>query len=173
MFSLLIVLKKMVQELGDEYGKLDALVNNAGVLLDESRSLLLASRDEIFTTIHTNSTGPLMLTLALQDYFNPDAQVVMVSSGAGEFCSGVSAYAPIYSSSKTLMNAFTRHLARDFASNKVYVNSVSPGWVRTDMGGPNASRSLENGAETIVWLATGGAAKSTGHFWRDMKKISW
>lgn len=166
-------ISSLAVQLSKDFGHLDALVNNAGILLDESRSLLKSSVDDIEKTIQTNATGPLLLTLSLQSYFEMAAQVVMVSSGAGEFCSGVSGYAPIYSSSKTLMNAFTRHLAKDFASDHIYINSVCPGWVRTDMGGRNASRSVERGAETIVWLATGGAGQATGKFWRDKKEISW
>jgi NAD(P)-dependent dehydrogenase (short-subunit alcohol dehydrogenase family) len=80
-------------------------------------------------------------------------------------------YAPAYSLSKAALNAVTRQFAG--ALPGIAVNSVCPGWVRTDMGGTGASRSIEKGAETIVWLATDAPVTETGKFWRDKKEIEW
>ena len=77
-----------------------------------------------------------------------------------------------YSVSKVAMNALTRILARELAPRKIRVNSVCPGWVRTDMGGPGANRSVEVGARSIV-LGAMLPADATGGFYRDGKKISW
>src|SRR5689334_19526685 len=82
-----------------------------------------------------------------------DGRVVNVSSGAGQLATMIT-YAPAYSISKAALNAFTRLLAHTYRERGVLVNAVDPGWVRTDMGGPSAPRSPEQGADTIVWLAT-------------------
>src|SRR5207247_4039177 len=77
-----------------------------------------------------------------------------------------------YSVSKVAMNALTRILARELAARKIRINSVCPGWVRTDMGGPGANRSVEVGARSIV-LGAMLPEDATGGFYRDGKKISW
>jgi NAD(P)-dependent dehydrogenase (short-subunit alcohol dehydrogenase family) len=85
----------------------------------------------------------------------------------------LSTYAPAYSISKTALNAFTRVLAATYQSQGVLVNAVDPGWVRTDMGGKSAPRSVEQGAETAVWLATLPDDGPTGGFFRDRRAIPW
>jgi NAD(P)-dependent dehydrogenase (short-subunit alcohol dehydrogenase family) len=99
-------------------------------------------------------------------------RVVNVSSGAGQLAS-MSTYAPAYSISKTALNALTRVLAETYRRSRVLVNAVDPGWVRTDMGGGSAPRSVEQGAETIVWLATLPDTGPTGGFFRDRRPIEW
>lgn len=156
-----------------EYGKIDVLINNAGILLDETISFLDVSAEMVQKTIHTNAVGPLMLSLELNELIPRGGQIIMVSSGAGSFCQGVGSYARMYSSSKTLMNTFTRHLAETLKSKQIRVNAVCPGWVRTGMGGSGAPRSVEQGADTIVWLAKDGAGQLSGRFFRDRKEITW
>ena len=95
-------------------------------------------------------------------------RIVNVSSEAGQLAS-MSTYAPAYSMSKAALNAFTRQLAAATQGTGVLVNSACPGWVRTDMGGPGAPRSVEQGADTIVWLATLDAGGPTGGFFSDRK----
>jgi NAD(P)-dependent dehydrogenase (short-subunit alcohol dehydrogenase family) len=99
-------------------------------------------------------------------------RVVNISSGAGQL-SSMSTYAPAYSISKAALNAFTRILAASYAGKGVLVNAVDPGWVRTDMGGPSAPRSVQQGVETTLWLATLPADGPTGGFFRDKRRIAW
>ncbi len=166
-------IQQLAAALKEDKIRLEVLIHNAGILLHEHTALLAVEPEAVEQTMHTNALGPLYLTQALQDSLQPQAQVVMVSSGAGEMCGDYSAYAPLYSASKTLLNALTRHLADAFQGRNIYVNAICPGWVRTDMGGRQASRSVEKGAETIVWLAQGGAGKKTGCFFRDKREIHW
>jgi len=85
----------------------------------------------------------------------------------------MSGYAPAYSMSKAALNAFTRQLADATNGSGVLVNSACPGWVQTAMGGRNAPRSVEEGAETIVWLATLPDDGPTGSFFADRQMIAW
>jgi NAD(P)-dependent dehydrogenase (short-subunit alcohol dehydrogenase family) len=99
-------------------------------------------------------------------------RVVNVSSGAGQLSDMQSGY-PAYRMSKTALNALTRILANELQETNILVNSVCPGWVRTDMGGANATRTIEEGVDTIVWLATLADGSSSGLFWRDRQPIDW
>jgi NAD(P)-dependent dehydrogenase (short-subunit alcohol dehydrogenase family) len=155
-----------------EIGRLDVLVNNAAILLDEGASIL-ATTDETFTaTMRTNVLGALLMTQAVAPLLRKSAaaRVVNVSSGAGQI-STMTSYAPMYSISKAALNAATVMLAH--ALPKARVNCVNPGWVRTDMGGPHAPRSVEEGADTIVWLATLPNDGPTGGFFHDRKRVPW
>jgi len=82
-------------------------------------------------------------------------------------------YAPAYSISKAALNAITIFFANALRGDRVLVNCASPGWVRTKMGGPNAPRSVEEGADTIVWLATLPDDGPTGGFFSDRERIPW
>jgi NAD(P)-dependent dehydrogenase (short-subunit alcohol dehydrogenase family) len=97
-------------------------------------------------------------------------RIINVSSGAGQL-SDAESWAPAYSISKTALNGVTTQLAA--ALSGFAVNSVCPGWVRTEMGGPNAPRSVAQGADTIVWLATDAPQNVTGKFFRDRQEIPW
>jgi NAD(P)-dependent dehydrogenase (short-subunit alcohol dehydrogenase family) len=97
--------------------------------------------------------------------------VVNVSSGSGSLAEGLEGPAA-YSLSKAALNALTLKLASELRGD-VKVNAVCPGWVRTKMGGPRAGRSVEEGADTVVWLATLPASGPSGGFFRDRKRIPW
>jgi len=157
-----------------EYRRLDILVNNAGVYVDDRRSLLDMRMEVFDTTWATNLLGPLMLCRAFipmmkrRDY----GRVVNVSSGVGQINEMGSGW-PSYRLSKVALNAMTRILADELRGTNVLVNTMCPGWVRTDMGGPGAGRSVEEGADSIVWLATLPKGGPQGGFFRDRRPIPW
>jgi NAD(P)-dependent dehydrogenase (short-subunit alcohol dehydrogenase family) len=101
-----------------------------------------------------------------------DARVINVSSGYGEI-DGLSADVPSYCLSKLALNGATIMLADALQDRGIVVNSMCPGWVRTDMGGTSAPRSPEQGADTAIWLATEASRDKTGKFWRDRSEISY
>ena len=125
------------------------------------------------TTLRTNTLGALLVSQAfvplLRKSDNP--RIVNVSSGGGQLTDGADGWAPAYCISKTALNGVTVQLAA--ALPEFAVNSVCPGWVRTDMGGANATRSVAEGASGIVWLAAEAPQRETGKFWRDRKVIPW
>jgi NAD(P)-dependent dehydrogenase (short-subunit alcohol dehydrogenase family) len=152
---------------------LDVLVNNAGIIVDGDDAILEMSDDLLRKTLETNTLGPLRVTRAFVQLLRKSKtpRVINVSSGGGQLTGGADGWAPAYCVSKTALNGVTSQLAA--ALPKFAVNSVCPGWVRTDMGGENASRSVEEGADTIVWLAAEAPHELTGKFLRDRKEIPW
>jgi NAD(P)-dependent dehydrogenase (short-subunit alcohol dehydrogenase family) len=152
---------------------LDVLVNNAGILLDGDSAILTISDELIWKTLETNTLGPLRVMRAFAPLLAKSIapRVINVSSGGGQLADGADGWAPAYCISKTALNGITSQLAA--ALPKFAVNSVCPGWVRTDMGGAGATRSVEEGADTIVWLATVAPQNLTGNFLRDRKAIPW
>jgi NAD(P)-dependent dehydrogenase (short-subunit alcohol dehydrogenase family) len=152
---------------------LDVLVNNAGIIVDGDNAILEISDDLLRKTLETNTLGALRVTRAFAPLLRKSKapRVINVSSGGGQLTGGADGWAPAYCISKTALNGVTVQL--EAALPKFAVNSVCPGWVRTEMGGENASRSVEEGAETIVWLASEAPQDLTGKFLRDRKEIPW
>ena len=166
--------QRLAQFIKNEYGQLDILINNAGVLLDSSDSVLNTKFDTLHQTIDTNLYGPFLLCQALIPLMEKHkyGRIVNVSSGAGQLSDMNSGY-PSYRISKTALNALTRILGNELKGTNILVNSVCPGWVKTDMGGANASRTPAQGADTIVWLATLPDNGPTSGFFRDRQPIPW
>ena len=161
------------RELGKRINALDVLVNNAGIIVDGDDNAL-KDTDEMFReTFETNTLGPLRVTRAFVPLLEKSKtpRVVNVSSSGGQLDGGADGWAPAYCISKTALNGVTVQLAA--ALPKFAVNSVCPGWVRTDMGGSNARLSVEEGADSIVWLATEAPHKLTGKFIKERKEIPW
>ena len=158
----------------ERFGRVDVLVNNAAVLLNENMTLMDVPISDFYETLQTNVLG----AITVSQQFVPGmvarrfGRVVNVSSRAGQL-STMSNYAPAYSISKAALNAFTRQLAAATNGTGVLVNSVCPGWVRTAMGGNNAPRSVSQGADTIVWAATLPDNGPTGEFFTDRRRIDW
>ena len=162
------------QAVAARVGSVDVLVNNAAVLLGEDDDVLSIGAEEYRRTFETNLFGAIEVCRAFVPAMARAryGRVVNVSSGAGQLAT-MSAYAPAYSISKAALNAFTRILAHTYRADGVLVNAVDPGWVRTDMGGPSAPRSPQEGADTIVWLATLPDRGPSGKFFRDRRAIEW
>jgi NAD(P)-dependent dehydrogenase (short-subunit alcohol dehydrogenase family) len=152
---------------------LDVLVNNAGIIVDGDDSILEISDDQMRKTFETNTLGALRVTRAFLPFLKKSKtpRIINVSSGGGQLTGGADGWAPAYCVSKTALNGITSQLAA--ALPKFAINSVCPGWVRTDMGGQGATRSVEKGADTIVWLAGEAPQNLTGKFLRDRKEIPW
>lgn len=157
-------------------GALDVLVNNAAIMEDTPGvSVLDIEPAVVERTLQTNVFGPLRLIQACAPLLAASergGRIINLSSGLGQLNDMESEY-PAYSISKTALNALTRQSAAALKDKNVSVNSVCPGWVRTDMGGTNATRSVEEGADTVVWLAVEAPAKISGEFLRDRKTIPW
>ena len=159
-----------------DFGRLDILVNNAGILIDETDRPSQSNLQTVRTTLETNLLGPWRLCQAFIPMMKREkyGRIVNVSSGAGAFADmAESVYAPAYSVSKASLNALTVVLATELRGSNVLVNAVCPGWVKTDMGGANAPRSVKQGADTAVWLATLPDNGPSGGFFRDRAKIDW
>lgn len=161
------------EEFSGQADHLDALVNNAGVLLDEDKSALTLTAQIFDETLRTNTLGPWLVAQAFLPFLQKsDApRIVNVSSSSGQLDGGADGWAPAYSVSKTALNGVTIQLAA--ALPKFAVNCVCPGWVRTEMGGAGATRSVAEGASGIVWLAADAPQNLTGQFLRDRKVIPW
>ena len=159
-------------------GRLDVLINNAGIMIDSdmgrSASILDTDLDLIEQTLRTNTLGPIRLInamLPLMERVN-DARIVNISSGMGQL-SGMDGKYPGYRISKTALNAVTRIFAAELDPAKFKINSICPGWVRTDMGGDHADLSVQEGVDTAIWLATADNARGSGGYYRKRKRIDW
>lgn len=161
--------------LDQEIGRADVLVNNAGVLIDSrSTSVLREPLDTFRRTLETNFFGALRLCQALVPLMRKHryGRIVNLSSGLGQL-HDMGDGMPAYRVSKAALNALTRMVSAAVKADDILVNSMCPGWVRTDMGGPNAARSVSQGAETAVWLAMLPHRGPTGGFFRDKQPIAW
>lgn len=153
---------------------LDVLINNAGILDQDDRSIFDLPPERLRRMFETNTIGALLMTQTFLPLLrkSPSARIINVSSGAGQL-SDMDTWAPAYSISKTALNGVTGQFAAALKDSNIAVNAVCPGWVRTDMGGNEAPRSVEEGADTIVWLATEAPVSLTGQFIKDRKAIPW
>lgn len=157
-----------------EYGRLDVLVNNAAVYLDEGMSILDLPEEVMALTLETNLMGSFRLCQAFipQMKIQHYGRVVNVSSGYGAMQS-MSGRTAAYRISKVGLNAMTKILAAELQGYNIKVNAACPGWVHTEMGGMYAPRTPEDGADTLTWLATVPDDGPTGGFFRDRKPVAW
>lgn len=165
----------------DEFNRLDILVNNAGVLIDRDATFLEMTENDLRETFETNFFAPVLITQKLAPLMMKHryGRIVNISSTMGSFHEmdisplSSSLTASAYRLSKAAINAATILQAKELSGYNILVNTVCPGWVRTDMGGPNAPLSVEQGAKTPVWLANLPDGGPTGKFFRSMKEIPW
>ena len=164
--------------LRDTHGRLDVLINNAGILidgdLDNPTSICDANAEVVRKSLEVNTIGPMMLIKALLPLMQKagSGRIVNISSGMGQL-SDMGGQHPGYRISKTALNAVTAIFAAELKDSNIAIYAICPGWVRTDMGGTSADRSLEEGIDTAVWLATSADANQSGGFYRDRRIIDW
>jgi NAD(P)-dependent dehydrogenase (short-subunit alcohol dehydrogenase family) len=169
--------QKSIAALGDflkeTYGHIDVLINNAGIIAEGDAPALTVGLAAVRETLETNALGPLHLAQTLVPLLKKGTspRIVNMSSGMGALSDNSGGYAA-YRMSKTAINAVTAILSAELRG-AIAVNAVCPGWVRTDMGGPHATRDVADGADTAVWLALDAPEKLTGKFVRDRKVIPW
>lgn len=165
-------------EIERQFGRLDILVNNAAILIDGpggfNASLFDLTAETQRRTFETNVLGCVRTIQAAVPLMRARGygRIVNVSSGAGQL-SAMGMGFPAYRMSKSALNALTRITAAELVGTGILVNACCPGWVRTDMGGPEATRSVEEGADTPVWLATLPDGGPSGAFFRDKREIPW
>ena len=169
--------KALAGHISETYGRLDVLVNNAGIFPDSEpgmppNSALHADPASLLAGFETNTLGPFRLCQAMIPLMRGGGRVVNVSSGMGQL-SEMNGCCPAYRISKTALNALTRIFADELQDTAIKVNSVCPGWVRTEMGGKEAPLSVAEGAEGILWAATLPDDGPSGGFFRHGQAIDW
>lgn len=171
----------LAEHVAQHYGRLDVLVNNAGIMLEpndfftpETASVFLTSPEVARRTYETNTLGSLRLCQALIPLMKLHSygRVVNISSEMGQLA-GMDGSWVGYRMSKVALNALTRVFAAELADTGIKVNSVSPGWVRTEIGGNDAGRSVEEAVGGIVWAATLPDDGPSGEFFRDGVALEW
>jgi NAD(P)-dependent dehydrogenase (short-subunit alcohol dehydrogenase family) len=161
--------------LNTEIGECHVLINNAGIYVDKADAAPLGTPAKyLVETLMTNLVGPYRLTQIVLPLMKKQnfGRIVNVSSGMGQISDMGTGY-PAYRISKTALNGLTRLTSREAGSPNILVNSVCPGWVKTDMGGPQATRDLPEGVRSILWAALLPDKGPTGGFYRDGKELSW
>lgn len=168
-------IQKLKSHLEKEFSRCDVLVNNAGIFLDrKGPNVLEIGRDVIEETLRTNTLAPLRISQVLLPMMKKrrSGRIVNLSSGLGQLDEMQTDYMA-YRVSKTALNAVTKILAYELKGTNILVNAMCPGWVKTDMGGPNAQLTPEQGADTALWLATLPDNGPAGGFFRERKSIPW
>lgn len=162
-----------VKQIEQQHGRLDVLANNSAILLDHYQSLMELKPEVLLETLNTNVVGTLRVSQAFASLLARSGapRIINVSSGAGQLDGEPQAWAPAYCISKTAVNMLTQQLTA--ALPDVMVNSMCPGWCRTEMGGSDAPRTPEEGADTLVWLALDAPHDLRGQFIKDRSVIVW
>ncbi len=165
---------RLATSVDDEFGRLDVLVNNAGISNDDGQRGMNADLDRVRQALEVNLFGAWRLCELAVPLMQRHGygRIVNVSSGMGAL-EDMGGGSPGYRVSKTALNALTRILASELRGSGILVNSVCPGWVQTDMGSSRAPRPVEEGADTPVWAATLPNNGPTGGFFRDRRPIPW
>ena len=167
--------RRFVERVVKEHGAPSILVNNAGVYPESTQAKVVDTPTSIWReTIEINLFGPVRMCREVVPLMTKlrYGRIVNISSGLGQL-QHMGEGSPAYRTSKAALNALTRTLAAEVAGSGILVNSMSPGWVRTDMGGNEAPRSVEEGADTAVWLCLLPSNGPTGQFFRDRTPIPW
>jgi NAD(P)-dependent dehydrogenase (short-subunit alcohol dehydrogenase family) len=163
----------LVDYLTANFGRLDILVNNAAIHYDTWQRATTADLGVVSEALDTNLLGAWRMARGCAGLLRAsgDGRIVNVSSMSGSLAT-MGAATPAYSVSKAALNALTRLLAAELYGDGVLVNSVCPGWVATDMGGPGG-RPVSQGAAGVVWAATLPPDGPTGGFYQDGRPVAW
>jgi NAD(P)-dependent dehydrogenase (short-subunit alcohol dehydrogenase family) len=158
----------------ERFGRLDVLVNNAAILYDSWQRAVSADLETVRKAFETNTLGAWRVAQAFIPLLRESGRgrLVNVSSQSGSLAS-MGGGTPAYSASKAALNALTRMLADELKADRILVNSVCPGWVATEMGGPDAPRTPAEGAASVVWAAMLPDEGPTGGFFRDGQPLAW
>ncbi|MFD0695306.1 SDR family oxidoreductase [Paenibacillus sp. GCM10027628] len=158
----------------EQYGRVDVVVNNAAIYLDEGERLAETELPVLERTMRTNFLGAYYVVRAFLPFMQEQnyGRIVNISSGYGEYSAMDSEGTGAYKLSKLALNGMTRLLAAEIKGD-IKINAVCPGWVRTEMGGPSAPRSAEQAAASILWLTQLDSDGPSGGFFRDRKRIDW
>ncbi|MCT4479859.1 SDR family oxidoreductase [Peribacillus frigoritolerans] len=158
----------------DQYGRLDVLINNAGVYFDESENLVTMDTSILEKTMATNFFGVYHVIRSFIPLMEKQGygRIINVSSEYGAMSEMSYPGVGAYKISKFALNGLTRLVAAEIKGD-IKINAVDPGWVSTDMGGSSAPRTPKQAAESILWLATIGPEGPNGGFFRDGKRIDW
>jgi NAD(P)-dependent dehydrogenase (short-subunit alcohol dehydrogenase family) len=166
--------ERLARSVEEEFGRLDILVNNAAISNDEGQSGADADLGRVKEALEANLFGawrlcevaiPMMRRIGY-------GRIVNVSTGLASL-EDMGGGSPGYRVSKTALNVLTRILASELRGSGILVNAVNPGWVQTDMGGSSATRTVEEGAEALVWAATLPNNGPNGGFFRDREPVAW
>jgi len=165
----------LVLDIIQRYPVIDILVNNAGIFLDEDRAMRPSEVDPLVLqrTLDVNLFGPIRVCNAFVPYIVKGGRIINVSSTMGQFAGAADGHGPAYSISKAALNMYTQLLSADLREGPIMVDSFHPGWVKTDMGGPQARVEPHDAARTALFLASRPLSDKTGLFWRDCEVIDW
>ncbi|WP_342043398.1 SDR family oxidoreductase [Bacillus sp. OTU2372] len=158
----------------ERYGRVDVLINNAGVYLEENKKLVAMDPSILERTMTTNFFGAYYCVRSFIPLMEKQGygRIINVSSEYGAMSDMSYPGVGAYKLSKFALNGLTRLVAAEINGN-IKINAVDPGWVSSDMGGPSAPRTPKQAADSILWLATIGPEGPNGGFFRDGKRIDW
>jgi|YelNatPaOPRAMG01_1025707.scaffolds.fasta_scaffold19875_3 NAD(P)-dependent dehydrogenase (short-subunit alcohol dehydrogenase family) len=167
----------LYKSVSKKFDHLDVLINNAGVNIEPASTKIENIDLKLFEKImNINLRGPLYMCSKFIPMLKKsnDARIINFASGLAQLSVPRMGPYPSYSISKTAVNQLTWFLAEELKNTSVKVFSVDPGWVKTDMGGPDAMLEIGEGIDTPIWLATEDAAKlKSGFFYKERKIIPW
>ncbi|MFL2997174.1 MAG: SDR family NAD(P)-dependent oxidoreductase [Candidatus Neomarinimicrobiota bacterium] len=166
--------KEAISSLKSLVDHIDILYNNAGILisgLDNNETALNTDEESIISTFNTNTLGVLRVTKFVEPLMKPGSRIINISSGMGQLEDMQGGYTA-YRLSKTALNALTVILSKELAFKNISVNTICPGWVQTDMGGPSATLSVDESTREIVKFSLKDKFP-TGKYLRHGEVIPW
>ncbi|MFS8604595.1 MULTISPECIES: SDR family oxidoreductase [Priestia] len=161
-------------KVSEQYGRLDVLINNAGIYLDKNQKLVDMDPSVLEKTLETNFLGAYHVIRSFMPLMEQQAygRIINVSSEYGAMSEMSSPGVGAYKLSKLILNGLTQLIAAE-STKDIKINAVDPGWVSSDMGGPSAPRTPQQAASSILWLATIGPEGPSRGFFKDGKQINW